>query len=373
MAIVGSTSAADSAALPAVELRGVEKRFGNFTAVNKIDLAIRQGEFFSLLGPSGCGKTTLLRMVAGLEFPTEGEILIEGRNVESVPACDRPVNTVFQSYALFPHMTVRDNVSFGLKMKKIPSDEIAARVERIMTVVQIGKFADRKPHMLSGGQRQRVALARAVVNEPKVLLLDEPLGALDLKLRKELQLELISLQRRLGITFICVTHDQEEALTMSDRIAVMNNGRIEQMGAAESLYEFPRTRFVSSFLGSSNIIEGSVIERSPTSAVVETKVGKLKVDLKADDPRSLKGQLTLAIRPEKVSLRESEEPGRENALKVKIRELVYIGSQTHYQLECAGTIIETEVLNSKVGSQGFEIGQSAVAYLPPSGLMLLDD
>ena len=212
---------------PVIEARQIVRRFGSdVLALDNIDLTIYRGEFFALLGPSGCGKTTLLRIIAGLDQPTSGELLIAGKNAEGIPAYKRSVNTVFQSYALFPHMTVRENVGFGLRMKQLPKDEIAARVEKAMEMVQITRFAARKPSALSGGQRQRVALARAVINEPDVLLLDEPLGALDLKLRKELQIELLNLQRRLGITFILVTHDQEEALVMSDRIAVLNSGKI---------------------------------------------------------------------------------------------------------------------------------------------------
>jgi spermidine/putrescine transport system ATP-binding protein len=359
--------------VPAVELRGVEKKFGDSFAVAGIDLSIKQGEFFSLLGPSGCGKTTLLRMVAGLDFPTAGEVLICGQDVISVPAHERPVNTVFQSYALFPHMTVRENVAFGLKMKKIAPAEIARRVDKIMELVQIAKFADRKPHLLSGGQRQRVALARAVVNEPQVLLLDEPLGALDLKLRKELQIELIRLQRSLGITFICVTHDQEEALTMSDRIAVMNGGCIEQMGSAEELYENPRTRFVGSFLGTCNFIEAVVSSRTAHGAVVQSPVGALNVEFRRRTPASERERFTLGIRPEKVTLHDTPATHGENCIAVTVKELLYIGSETHYQLDAAGVILGADSMNSKVGSQGFELGQTAYAYLPADGLVVLDD
>jgi spermidine/putrescine transport system ATP-binding protein len=358
---------------PAVELRGVEKRFGDSFAVAGIDLTIRQGEFFSLLGPSGCGKTTLLRMIAGLDFPTAGQVLISGRDVAAVPAHHRPVNTVFQSYALFPHMTVRENVAFGLKMKRVSPPEIARRVEKIMELVQITQFGERKPHMLSGGQRQRVALARAVVNEPHVLLLDEPLGALDLKLRKELQIELIGLQRRLGITFICVTHDQEEALTMSDRIAVMNRGQIEQMGSAEDLYEHPRTRFVGSFLGTCNFIEAEVVARKPGGATVRTALGNLTVEFRHQTPACEREKFTLGIRPEKVTLHEAAVSEGGNCIPVTVRELLYIGSETHYQLDAGGLVLGADSMNSKVGSQGFELGQKAVASLPADGLLVLDD
>ena len=368
-----AVSSSSSTASPAIELRRIHKSFGDFVAVSGIDLVIRKGEFFSLLGPSGCGKTTLLRIIAGLDFPTTGEIIIGGNDVASIPACNRPVNTVFQSYALFPHMSVRDNIGFGLKMNKVEKSEASRKIDKIMEVVQISQFADRKPQQLSGGQRQRVALARAVVNEPQVLLLDEPLGALDLKLRKELQLELISLQRRLGITFICVTHDQEEALTMSDRIAVMNKGHIEQMGNAEELYEYPKTRFVGNFLGTCNIIESEIISKEGNSVIVNSKIGKLRAEFRQGTSTPDNGKLNLAIRPEKVSLRSEPCKETENGLEVTVKELLYIGSETHYQVVCNDVCLSAEIMNSKVGSQGFNIGQKAYIYLPPAGLVPLEN
>ena len=372
--MVISNTATAIAEKPAVELRGINKFFGDAVAVCDVDLSIRKGEFFSLLGPSGCGKTTLLRMIAGLDFPSSGSILIDGMDVANVPAYKRPVNTVFQSYALFPHMNVRENISFGLRMRRLARPEIDERVDKIMELVRIGQFADRKPNMLSGGQRQRVALARAVVNEPQVLLLDEPLGALDLKLRKELQIELINLQRRLKITFICVTHDQEEALTMSDRIAVMNKGEIEQCGGAEDLYEFPRTRFVSSFLGTCNLIDAKVLSRSGNLLKVASSIGDLQVEFRRSSDRAdSSDEFTLAIRPEKVTLHDPSTAPSENAIPVTVSELIYIGSETHYLLDAGGVKLSAEAMNTKVGSQGFDIGQKAVAYLPPGGLIALDD
>ena len=236
----------------AIEVENLVRRFGTIEALANITLTIRRGEFFSLLGPSGCGKTTLLRIIGGLDLPDAGVVRIGGIDMRSIPAHKRPVNTVFQSYALFPHLNVYDNVAFGLRMKKLARAEIGRRVRQVMELVDIAALAARRPAQLSGGQQQRVALARAIVNEPQVLLLDEPLGALDLQLRKQLQVELLTLQRRLGITFVYVTHDQEEALVMSDRIAVMRQGKIEQMDTAAALYERPRTRFVSQFLGACN-------------------------------------------------------------------------------------------------------------------------
>ena len=245
----------------AVELDHVVRRFGQVQALSAVSLSVGSGEFFSLLGPSGCGKTTVLRLIAGLDLPDEGTVRIDGADMRGVPAHKRPVNTVFQSYALFPHMSVFNNVVFGLRMNRIPPADLLSRARRVMDMVEIAPLADRRPAQLSGGQKQRVALARAIINEPRVLLLDEPLGALDLQLRKQLRAELHGLQRRLGITFIYVTHDQEEALTMSDRIAVMNLGRIEQVGDPKELYERPRTRFTAQFLGACNLLEGNVQSR----------------------------------------------------------------------------------------------------------------
>jgi spermidine/putrescine transport system ATP-binding protein len=253
-----STRARGGEPEPSVELRGVTKRFGDFTAVDDLDLTLARGEFFTLLGPSGCGKTTTLRMIAGFEQPSEGEIRIEGEDVAGLPPHKRPTNTVFQSYALFPHLSVEANVAFGLKRKRVSKDELAERVAAELRRVGLASEANRRPNQLSGGMQQRVALARALVNLPKVLLLDEPLGALDLKLRKELQVELKRIQREVGITFVYVTHDQEEALTMSDRIAVMNRGRVEQIGVPEEVYERPTTTFVAGFIGVSNLMPATV-------------------------------------------------------------------------------------------------------------------
>jgi len=275
---------------------------------------------------------------------------------------------------LFPHLTVYDNIAFGLRMKRVAKPEIGQRVKKVMDLVEIALLAGRKPAQLSGGQKQRVALARAVVNEPQVLLLDEPLGALDLKLRKQLQVELLQLQRRLGITFIYVTHDQEEALVMSDRIAVMRMGKIEQMGEAESLYEHPRTRYVSQFLGSCNLIDATVMQRNATGAIVQTIIGELRVEFGQSPSETVqRDKFTLAIRPEKVTLLPVGERAGENRVKVKVEELIYIGSETHYVLRSGEQRLTAEAMNVKVGSQGFDIGQEAVVYLPAGGLLVLDD
>jgi len=359
---------------PAVEVLELVRDFGTFRALDHVSLDIREGEFFSLLGPSGCGKTTLLRIVAGLDLADSGMVKIGGVDALSIPAHKRPVNTVFQSYALFPHLSVRDNVAFGLRMKKVPSAEAVPRVQRALEMVQIQQFADRRPAQLSGGQRQRVALARALVNEPKVLLLDEPLGALDLKLRKELQVELLTLQRRLEITFIFVTHDQEEALVMSDRIALMRAGKIEQLGEADVIYERPRTRFVSQFLGSCNLFDGKAAGRDGDCLVVETPLGKLRAEGHGCAAEE-RPAFTLAIRPEKLYLTapDSENARGENRVPVTVKQLIYIGSETHYLLDANGIELTTYAMNAKVGSQGFDIGQRAVAYLPASALIVLED
>ncbi len=383
---VRDRSAHDSVAthdVAAVEVRNLRREFGDFIALDDISLRIRQGEFFSLLGPSGCGKTTLLRIIAGLDLADSGAVLLSGVDVAEVPAHLRPVNTVFQSYALFPHLSVRDNVAFGLKMKKVAASELGSRVDRVLDLVRITSFADRKPAQLSGGQKQRVALARALVNEPQVLLLDEPLGALDLKLRKELQVELLALQRQLGITFVFVTHDQEEALVMSDRIALMRAGRIEQLGAAEDLYERPRTRFVSQFLGSCNLIDVTTATRDGDALVAETPFGRLRAAGSGSSENSpgtsKQGVKTVAIRPEKVALLAAKTIG-ENHIPAIVRELIYIGSETHYLLapispsgEASTTSFTAYAMNARIGSQGLSLGHEVTLHLPPAGLFPLED
>lgn len=336
-----------------------------------IDLDIRKGEFFSLLGPSGCGKTTLLRILAGFEQPDSGAVVIGGRDMTGVPAHLRPVNTVFQSYALFPHMSVAENIAFGLKQKGIRGQELKDRVAKAMETVQIGDFGNRKPDQLSGGQRQRVALARAIVNEPQVLLLDEPLSALDLKLRKQLQVELSNLQETLGITFIFVTHDQEEALVMSDRIAVMNRGRIEQLGRAEELYERPRTAFVANFLGSSNLIHGRIEEVSPEGALVKTEFGPLRTTqwqgLNAGQ------EVTLSIRPEKLRMeRDDETEG--NEIRARVDDIVYTGAENQYLLEAHGQRLVAFQLNTDIGAdEDFDYDEEVALYLPPASLVVLEE
>ncbi|HJZ46620.1 MAG TPA: ABC transporter ATP-binding protein [Roseiflexaceae bacterium] len=312
----------------AIEMRDVIKRFGEVVAVDHVSMQIRDGEFFSMLGPSGCGKTTSLRMIAGFEYPTAGEICLNGQPIGNTPPFQRSVNTVFQSYALFPHMSVAENVAFGLEMKKVPKNEIGKRVAEALDMVRLSGYGERKPRQLSGGQQQRVALARALVNRPDVLLLDEPLGALDLKLRKDMQLELKGLQERVGITFIYVTHDQEEALTMSDRIAVMSGGKVLQVGSPTEIYERPSCRFVADFIGESNFVRGRVSAVEPGAVAVTTADGLV-----------LRGQATQAVQPDQeafVSVRPekarlSVQPPSDppvNMFPVSVERVSYIGSDT---------------------------------------------
>ncbi len=313
-----------------VEFRNVTKRFAGpggeeVLAVNNMQLDIREGVFFSILGPSGCGKTTTLRMIGGFESPSEGDVAIDGKLQGETPPNNRPVNTVFQNYALFPHMTVFDNVAFGLQMKKVPKEGIEGRVLEILEMVKLPGMERRKPKQLSGGQQQRVALARALINLPKVLLLDEPLGALDPKLRKGMQLELKELQNRVGITFVYVTHDQEEALTMSDLIAVMNKGELLQVGPPEEIYEHPKTRFVADFIGETNFLEGTIAEVSGKEIVVSLDN---QIDIRASSNASVKkGQaVSVAIRPERMRLN-----GRGNGMvKGLVEKTVYLGTEMRY-------------------------------------------
>ena len=313
---------------PSVRLEHVTKRFGDFTAVREMELDIPRGQFFTMLGPSGCGKTTTLRMVAGFEDPTEGRVLLSGEDVTSLPAFKRPTNTVFQSYALFPHRSVEQNVAFGLQRKKVDKDEIRRRVGEELERVGLAGEAKRRPAQLSGGQQQRVALARALVNRPEVLLLDEPLGALDLKLRKQLQVELKRIQRDVGITFIYVTHDQEEALTMSDRIAVMNKGVVEQVADPETVYERPGTTFVAGFIGVSNLMPGEVVSSNGGGAQMRLDAGPT---VNAQDPGGVHtGERAHAVvRPEKLVLQQADEPDdKRPSVEGQVESSLYLGTAT---------------------------------------------
>jgi spermidine/putrescine transport system ATP-binding protein len=358
----------------AVELTGVTKRFGDVVALDNVSLQIRNGEFFSLLGPSGCGKTTTLRIIAGFETPTEGEIFIQGQPMGHIPPFQRDTNMVFQNYALFPHMTVAENVAFGLEMKRLSRDEIARRIKEVLELVRLSGMEDRKPHQLSGGQQQRVALARALVNRPSVLLLDEPLGSLDLKLRKAMQLELKSLQHQVGITFIYVTHDQQEALTMSDRIAVMDQGRVLQVGTPAEIYERPNCRFVADFIGETNFLEGRVAAR-------EGRMIRVIVDDQLPILASASGNLspgtwvTVAVRPEKIRLLDTSSNQNANTFPGHVEEVVYLGTDTYFHVRLSnGALIRVRQqnfgsLNDHVGSLGAH-GRVYVTWAPESVLVL---
>jgi spermidine/putrescine transport system ATP-binding protein len=351
----------------AVGVHGVTKRFGDVVAVDDIDLEIADGEFFSLLGPSGCGKTTTLRMIAGLEFPTQGSVSIYGEEMGLRPPNKRPVNTVFQSYALFPHMTVADNVGFGLEMSGVDKAEIRQRVGEAIELVRLGGMGGRRPKQLSGGQQQRVALARALVNRPKVLLLDEPLGALDLKLRQAMQLELKEIQREVGITFVYVTHDQEEALTMSDRIGVMNEGALLQVAPSEEIYERPSTRFVADFIGETNFVSGRIVEEG-------------KVDLggglvvRARTHAAAGTDVTLTLRPEKLDLHHAGDPIPEhfNQVRGKVKRRLYFGDSLYYEVDLGPAIVDARSEN-RPGLKRFEAGEDVIVAFHPEAAEALTE
>jgi putrescine transport system ATP-binding protein len=334
------------AATPFISVQGVTKRFGTFTAVNDVTLDIYRGEVFCLLGGSGCGKTTLLRMLAGFETPTEGKILIDGKDMANVPADRRPTNMMFQSYALFPHMSVEKNVAYGLLREGKSKSEAMDRVAEMLKLVKLDTFGKRKPHQLSGGQRQRVALARALIKQPKVLLLDEPLGALDKKLREETQFELIRIQETLGVTFIVVTHDQEEAMTLASRIGVMTEGEIRQIGEPREIYETPNSRFVADFIGSVNLFDGKVITLDGTQAVIEAAdLGPVSATV--PEGTTLGQAVTLAIRPERFALsRTAPATGVVNTMRAMVRDMGYGGHMSSYRLKLGnGRIISATQSN----------------------------
>jgi spermidine/putrescine ABC transporter ATP-binding subunit len=315
---------------PIISIRNVTKNFGRVTAVNNVSIDIVQGEFFALLGPSGCGKTTLLRMLAGFETTTDGEIEIDGQPMQGVPPNKRPVNMVFQSYAVFPHMTVFDNVAYGLKVTGVPKSEIAGQVEEALSLVHLEEYGQRKPDQLSGGQRQRVALARALVKKPKVLLLDEPLSALDAKLREAMRLELVRLQHSVGITFVIVTHDQDEALSMADRAAVMEHGVVRQLAPPDELYEHPNSRFVADFIGKVNMLEASVAGQQDGDLLVEvTGIGRVAVP----HAGAAVGNIGIAVRPEKTVLSADKPAAGPIALKGRVSDVAYYGNESHVLLD----------------------------------------
>jgi spermidine/putrescine transport system ATP-binding protein len=369
-----------------VELRKVFKVYNGETAVRNIDLEIHQGEFFSILGPSGCGKTTTLRMIAGFEEPTGGEVLIRGRSMANVPPYKRPVNTVFQSYALFSHLSVWDNVAFGLRLKDCAKTELQQRVGEALDLVKMTNFARRYPSQLSGGQQQRVALARALVNRPTVVLLDEPLGALDLKLRKEMQLELSSLHRELGVTFVMVTHDQEEALSLSDRIAVMNVGKIEQIGTPNEIYEQPQTAFIADFIGDTNLLQGQMLQGQVAAYSSETQVttqtglkiwatpqAPLKAALsEATTSGSVTNEVVVSIRPEKIRLGQpdSRDTVNQNCYEGTLKHSMYLGTHIHHLVELPGGDAIT-VFQTNQSSQSLTVGSLVQVYWSAEDCLVL--
>ncbi len=357
-----------------VELRKVSKRFGAFVAVADVDLQIREGEFITLLGPSGCGKTTLLRMISGFETPSEGQVFLGGEDVTHVPAYRRNVNQVFQSYALFPHMTVKENIGFGLRMQKVAKAEMEERIAGVVSMVSLSGMENRKPNQLSGGQRQRVALARAIVCRPKVLLLDEPLSALDAKLRHAMQVELKRLQQKLGITFIFVTHDQEEALTMSDRIAVINKGRIEQLGDVSDIYHRPKTTFVANFIGQANILEAEFSSRE--GAHVKVKLAGSSIEL-AVSSTSVSREITkvlVSIRPEKLHLQKKRPPEEENCFEVEVVEEIFKGATDQLLLRTeSGLELLAVVANESSAQELFHKGDKLFCYLHPDDAVVIEE
>lgn len=368
--------------MAAVELLNVSKLFKGlnskeFLAVNQLNLEIKTGEFFSLLGPSGCGKTTTLRMIAGFEHPTSGDILIHQELMNNCPPFQRPVNTVFQNYALFPHLTVAENIGFGLEMENLPRPQIKSRVTEVLSLVKLTDFATRYPRQLSGGQQQRVALARALVKQPKVLLFDEPLGALDLKLRKEMQLELKKMQQQLGITFIYVTHDQEEALTMSDRIGVMNYGELLQVGTPMEIYEYPKTKFVADFIGETNLLTGRVtqIQGEKITVLIDEK---LTIHLITSQSVIAGQMIHLVIRPEKLTLyanyQNIADHQNVDIWKGTIEESIYLGTDTRYGVRLTdNTLIMIRIQNwHQDDLQRFKMGQPVNVAIPPNSIRMIE-
>jgi spermidine/putrescine transport system ATP-binding protein len=356
-----------------LEFRDVSKTFGTIDAVDNVSLQVRRGEFLSLLGPSGCGKTTSLRLIAGFEQPTRGEIFLDGESVGKVPPYRRNVNTVFQNYALFPHMSVADNVAFGLRMKRMPAPQVADHVKRMLALVELPNLGTRFPSQLSGGQQQRIALARALINEPTVLLLDEPLGALDLKVRRRMQQELKRIHRDVGVTFIYVTHDQDEALTMSDRIAVMNQGRIEQLDTPSAIYERPNTKFVASFIGMTNALGGMAEGYEDKSIIVRTAGGALLRGVTTETISKGK-KVEVTVRPEKVRLSLQAPLLADNCLEGRITEVVYQGANTEYHVALtSGSRLSAVAQNSNgIGGQALaNIGTSVFVHWPASATLVI--
>ncbi|MEL7256314.1 MAG: polyamine ABC transporter ATP-binding protein [Pseudomonadota bacterium] len=360
---------------PLVQIRGLTKKFGSVTAVDNIDLDVYQGELFCLLGGSGCGKSTLLRMLAGFEFPESGTISIGGEDMSTVSAYERPTNMMFQSYALFPHMTVEKNIAFGLQQDRVPKGEITDRVDDILKLVELQDFKKRKPQQLSGGQRQRVALARALVKKPRLLLLDEPLAALDKKLRKHTQFELANIQEQVGVTFIVVTHDQEEAMTLATRMAVMDAGRFMQIGTPNEIYEFPQSRFVADFIGSANIFAGRVSEDGTDHVRVETDLGEIYIDHGQSVTEGK--QIWVGLRPEKIHVSKTapKKPGP-NQVSGEVEEIGYLGETSIYKVKLkTGQLVDVTAPNqvrSRRDEQSITWEDTVYLSWEPSSAMLLN-
>ncbi len=368
---------ADAAAPPAADdaqflrVERLTKRFGEVAAVDDVSIAIRKGEIFALLGSSGCGKSTLLRMLAGFETPTSGGIYLEGHEISGLRPYERPINMMFQSYALFPHLTVWENVAFGLKRHGHSPDRIQAQVERMLALVQLKPYAQRKPHQLSGGQQQRVALARSLALAPRLLLLDEPLGALDRKLRAQTQFELHSIIKSVGVTCVLVTHDQEEAMTMADRIAIMSAGRFVQVGAPREIYETPSNRFVADFIGTVNLFDGTLVEDEPDHCVIETPAGRFYI---GHGITGVKGQrLSVALRPEKIDLALAAPPRTDvNCLKGRVVESAYFGAISLYRITLGdGSRLQVSVPNSERHGEAIKVGTEVYATCSPDALVVL--
>lgn len=360
-----------------VSIRNVTKNFGAFTAVDNVSFDIMPNEFFALLGPSGCGKTTLLRMIAGLETMTSGELIVDGEEMSAVPPNRRPINMVFQSYAVFPHMSVEANVAYGLKVAGVPKDEIAPRVAEALEMVQLPGLAQRKPDQLSGGQRQRVALARALVKRPKVLLLDEPLSALDAKLREHMQLELAHLQQKVGITFIIVTHDQDEALSMADRVAVMEGGRIKQIDEPGTMYETPSNRFVADFIGKVNLLDGTLTNTpGPDLSVEIPGIGTVSIPKAPGGPDQAEGKTCVAVRPEKMAISKTKPEGASIATKGKVSDWAYYGdvSNMYVQTDAGNHRLSVTIQNeTRDTMNSIDIGDEVWISWASDDTLLLND
>lgn len=357
---------------PLIDIRNVTKQFGAFTAIDNLSLKIYPKEFFAILGPSGCGKTTLMRMLGGFDAPTKGSILLEGQDLTGTSPAQRPVNMMFQSYALFPHLSVGDNIAFGLKREKMPKADIKIRVQEMLELVQLSELEKRKPHQLSGGQRQRVALARALAKRPKLLLLDEPLGALDKKLREATQFELMGIQEQLGCTFVIVTHDQEEAMTVSSRIAVMNQGEIAQVAPPETIYEAPTSRYVADFIGDVNIIEGRVSTTKENAVFLEWHENEVPLSALSDQTLAIGSTAWLSVRPEKIQIYK-EPPQTNNTVAGKVLDIAYLGNVSTYHVALSnGQIIKAQETNAgRSANRGIDWDQSVwVGWSTDAGLVL---